>query len=490
MRFACVFAVLSRINLFIGMAMLAPMACALIYGEGCWVAIAEAMAVTIGICGLFSLIFRMPKEELTHREGMMIVSLGWLTASFFGSLPYIFGDLLGPVSFDNIVNCIFESVSGFTTTGASVLGTAVPIESVDRGLLLWRSTTQWMGGMGIIVLAIAIMPLLGVGGMQLFRSEAPGPTKEKLRPRIRETAATLWMVYLALTALETLLLMLGEMDLFEAVCHAFTTMSTGGFSTRDASVGAFNSSYIDYVVIFFMFISGANFALHYHALTGRLKSYWRSTEFKAFLLITASATLTIGAFLMADATYPGPMETLRGGAFQVVSIITTTGFATADFEVWPFAPQIILLLLMFVGGCAGSTSGSIKTARVVLLVRYAYREIFRLVHPHSFAAVKFDRMVVHKDVLESVCGFFILFVAAFSIGSLAMTGMGMDILTSISSVASALGNVGPGLGTVGPAENYHHLPSAGKMMLSALMILGRLEIYTVLILLVPEFWKK
>ena len=490
MRFGMLVAVLSRINLFIGAAMVVPTACALAYGENSWVPLAQAAALTIGICGLLSLIFRMPKEELTHREGMTIVTLGWLTASFFGSLPYIFGDLLGPISFDNAVNCIFESVSGFTTTGASVLGTAVPIESVERGLLLWRSMTQWMGGMGIIVLAIAIMPLLGVGGMQLFRSEAPGPTKEKLRPRIRETAATLWMVYLTFTALEAFLLMLGGMDLFDAICHSFTTMSTGGFSTRDASIGAFGSAYVDCIIMFFMLLSGANFALHYYALTGKIKNYWHSTEFKAFLLIVSCAALATSAFLMADAAYPGPLETLRRGAFQAVSIMTTTGFATADFEAWPYAPQILLLLLMFIGGCAGSTSGSLKIARVVLLARYAYREIFRLVHPHSFAAVKFDRMVVHKDVLESVCGFFILFISAFVIGSLAMAGMGVDILTSVSSVASALGNIGPGLGTVGPAENYHHLPAASKMLLSALMILGRLEIYTVLIILVPEFWKK
>ena len=357
MRFSFVVAILARLNLFVGASMLAPMVCALAYGEGSWRAFALAMVATISVCSILSATFLMPKEEITHREGMMIVTLGWLTASLFGALPFALSEMLGPVSFDSVAGCIFESVSGFTTTGASVLGTAVPIESLGRGLLLWRSMTHWMGGMGIIVLAIAILPLLGVGGMQLFRSEAPGPTKEKLRPRIRETAATLWMVYVTLTAVQVFLLMLGGMDLFDAVCHSFATMATGGFSTRDASVGAFNSAYIDYVIILFMFAAGANFSLHYHAFSGKLSGYFRSGEFRAYAAITVLATLAVGAFLTADSFYHGPLETLRKAAFQVVSVITTTGFATADFEGWPYAAQVALLLLMFVGGCAGSTSG-------------------------------------------------------------------------------------------------------------------------------------
>ena len=390
----------------------------------------------------------------------------------------------------NFVNCLFESISGFTTTGASVLGATVEIESVGKGLLFWRSFTHWLGGMGIIVLAVAILPLLGVGGMQLFHAESPGPTKEKLFPRIRETAATLWGIYVLLSIIEVLLLMGAGMTVFDSLCHTFGTMATGGFSTMNASIGAYHSSLIDIIIIVFMFLAGANFSLHYLAITGRIQAYWKNSEFRYYFAITIASILLLSGILYVSGTYENILSALKYGSFQTVSIMTTTGYATADFELWPVVLQFLLLLFMFIGGCAGSTGGSIKIVRIVLLFKYAYRELFRLVHPRAFAAVKLGGKVIHKDVLESVGGFFILYMGLFAVGSVVMTAMGLDIITAISSVAATLGNIGPGLGTVGPAENYYHIPTFGKLVLSFLMILGRLEIYTVIVLFAPEFWKK
>lgn len=490
MRFRLVMAVLARLNFFIGLAMVFPIIFAINDGGRDLHALTISLTITLGLSAVMSFIFKTPKEDLTHREGMMIVALGWATAGLFGALPFFFANMLGPMNLDNFVNCYFESISGFTTTGASVLGTTVTIESLSKGLLFWRSLTHWLGGMGIIVLAVAILPLLGVGGNQLFHAEAPGPTKEKLFPKIRETAATLWMVYVALSALETALLMFAGMDLFDALCHTFGTMATGGFSTRNASIGAYNSTPIDIIVIVFMFLAGANFSLHFLALSGKPQAYWKNSEFKYYLTIVMAGIAVMTGWLYFSGTYMTILDSLKFGSFQTVSIITTTGFATADFELWPFVLQLMLLVFMFFGGCAGSTGGSIKIVRLVMLIKYAYRELFRLVHPRAFASVKFGGKVVNKDILESIGGFFILYIGIFVVCSIIISAMGMDILTSISSVAATLGNIGPGLGMVGPAENYFAIPTAGKALLVFCMILGRLEIYTVLILLVPEFWKK
>ncbi len=490
MRFGLILAVLARLNLFVGLAMLAPIIFAWQDAHRDLVPISIAMGITLAISGGVSLFFRSSKGDISHREGMMIVALGWATAGFFGALPFFIAKIFGPMNVENLINSYFESISGFTTTGASVLGATVSIESLSRGILFWRSLTHWLGGMGIIVLAVAILPYLGVGGMQLFHAEAPGPTKEKLRPRIRETAATLWLVYVMLSAVETFLLMLAGMSLFDALCHTFGTMATGGFSTRNASVGAFHSGTIDLIIIVFMFLAGANFSLHYLALTGKLKTYWRNSEFRYYFGIVIAAVFALSAVLYLSGTYTSIIDSIRYGAFQSISIMTTTGFATADFELWPIVLQLMLLTFMFIGGCAGSTGGSIKIVRIVLLFKYAYRELFRLVHPRAFASVKFGGKVVHKDILESIGGFFVLYMCIFVISSIIIAGMGMDLITSLSSVAATLGNIGPGLGIVGPTEHYFAIPLLGKVLLIFCMILGRLEIYTVLILLVPEFWKK
>jgi len=331
---------------------------------------------------------------------------------------------------------------------------------------------------------------LGVGGMQLFRAEAAGHLQEKLRPRIRETAIALWTVYLAMSAVQTILLFFGGMSVYEALCHTFTTLSTGGFSTRDASIAAFHSSYIDIVIIVFMFLGAANFSLHFKAWTKDLRNYVRDSQFRYYAAFILGGTLFVAAVIYIGGIYSSTIDSLRQGAFQTVSIMTTTGFVTADYDTWPFAAKFALLLFMFIGGSAGSTTGAIKTVRVVLLFKYAYREIVRLIHPKVFASVKLGGRVIHKNVLESVAAFFIFYMLVFVAATVIVTVQGMDLVSGLSAVAATLGNIGPGLGTVGPTHNYFHVPLLSKCVLTACMIIGRLEVFTVLVLLAPGFWKK
>ncbi|WP_028587192.1 TrkH family potassium uptake protein [Desulfocurvus vexinensis] len=442
-----------------------------------------SMTVTLAAGLGLLLVFRDAKAApMNHREGMAIVAVGWVAAAFAGALPFWFAGTFG----GSFTDCLFESMSGFTTTGASVL---TNIEAVPRGLLFWRSLTHWLGGMGIIVLSLAILPFLGVGGMQLYRAEVPGPAPDKLKPRIKDTAMLLWKVYLLFSALLALLLWAGGMDLFESLCHTFGTMATGGFSTRNASVAAYDSVFIDVVITVFMLLAGINFTLHYHALRGRPGLALRDPELRFFLAVFAVATLW-SAWSLLGPNYDGFGQALRYSAFQVASILSTTGFATADYELWTPLPQSLLLLLMFLGGSAGSTSGGIKCMRIMLLLKHAYNELYRLIHPRAVSRVKLGRRPVDQDVLGSVAGFFLLFLGLFLLASLLMAAMGVDLLTSFSAVAACIGNIGPGLGGVGPTDNYAWLPDVGKWVLVLCMLLGRLEIYTVLILFVPEFWRK
>lgn len=490
MRAKVIISILARLNFVIGLTMIFPIGWAFYYNDSNIIYLVRALAATLIISGITALVFRSSKTELSRREGMAIVSLGWLFAGLFGALPFFLAKILGDFSIASFINCAFESISGFTTTGASVLGATIKIEDIGPGLLFWRSFTHWLGGMGIIILSIAILPLLGVGGMQLFKTEVPGSTNDKLKPRIKETAKTLWLVYIVLSAIETLLLMSGDMSLFDALCHTFGTMATGSFSTKTASIGAFNSTYIDVVIIVFMFLAGCNFALHYLSIIKGPKVYWKSGEFKFYVSVLILMTIVATTVLQLDGTYTTLPEALRYGAFQVVSITTTTGFATANFEYWPFIMQFILLSLMFFGGCAGSTGGSIKMIRIMMILKYTYRELYKLIHPKAFAAIKLEGKVVQKDILESIAGFFALFISIYAVATVIMTILGLDPVTAISSVAATIGNIGPGLGSVGPNDNYFHIPALGKVTLMLCMIVGRLEIYTVIVLFVPEFWKK
>jgi len=440
------------------------------------------MGITLGSGALLTVLFKKWKVNIiSHREGMAIVALGWAAAGFFGAFPFYLSN-----TFDTFGDALFESVSGFTTTGASVLSN---IEDVPRGILFWRSLTHWLGGMGIIVLSLAVLPFLGVGGMQLYKAEVPGPTPDKLKPRIKDTAAVLWKVYLLLSVSEMVLLMFGGMDLFEALCHTFGTMATGGFSTRSGSIADYKSGYVDTVIMIFMFLAGINFALHYQCLKGKPFALWRDPEFRFF-----SGTLILFILLVTlniyGSVYSRFLDALHFGAFQLVSIITTTGYVTADYEKWPSLAQNILVLCMFLGASTGSTGGGMKCMRLMLLLKHSYRELFRLIHPHAVTQIKLGGRPVQHDVMESIWGFFILYLGLFILSSFLLVAMGVDGVTSFAAVAATIGNIGPGLGMVGPMENYALLPVAAKWLLIFCMLLGRLEIYTVIILLVPEFWRK
>ena len=469
------------LNLFLALAMVAPLAVSFIYADGThWVFL---LSIGWTLAGSLALVWANPrrKGEIRHREGMAVVALGWFTAGLFGALPFYIGG-----TFPSFLDCFFEALSGFTTTGASVL---TEIQSLPKAILFWRSLTHWLGGMGIIVLTIAILPFLGVGGMQLFKAEVPGPVADKLQPRITETAKALWKVYILFTVAETVLLCLGGMDLFDSLCHTFGTLATGGFSTKNASIGHYNSAYFDVVITVFMLLSGINFALHYQALTGNLKDFWRNSEMRFFIWVFVIASAIITVSIWSEGLYSFG-NAIRYAAFQVASIVTTTGYATADYEKWPYITQIVLVILIFIGGSAGSTGGSIKCMRIMLLLKHAYRELRQLIHPRAVIPVKLQGVTVADEVLHSVWGFFILFMALFVLASIALAAMGLDLATSFTAVAATIGNIGPGLGTVGPAENYAHLPYAAKAILVLCMVLGRLEVYTVIILFVPEFWKK
>lgn len=473
--------VLGGLGLALTAVLLVPLALSLADGDGAHPTFLAALAASAGLGGGLLALGRRGPADLTHREGFAVVTLGWVLFGLVGALPYRLHGAL-----PTMVDAVFESLSGFTTTGATVL---TDIEALPRSLLLWRAITHWLGGMGIIVLGLAILPMLGVGGMQMFRAEVPGPTADRLRPRIQDTAKLLWGVYLALTAAETLLLMLGGLDWFEAVCHAFATMATGGFSTRNASVAGFGSAYVDAVITVFMFLAGVNFALHHAALTGGWRRVRRNEELRAYVLLTLAA---VAVLMVSNAarTYPNLWENLRYSAFQAVSILTTTGFGTADYETWPVVGQVLLVLLMFVGGCAGSTGGGMKVSRVVLIVKHAWAQLWSLIHPRGVRLVKLDGRPVPPEVLQGVLGFFALYLLVTGVATLGMAALGVDPVTAVASVIACLGNIGPGLGGVGPADNYAHLPQAGKVLLSLCMILGRLEIYTVLVLLYPSAWRR
>ena len=467
---------------FLGMSMAGPLLVSLIYNDSSSFALLLSMCITTFISVTLFISTRKGKDVyLTHRDGVVIVTIGWIMAGLFGTLPYL---LSGAIP--DFTDAYFESISGFSTTGASILEN---IEDMPEGILFWRSLTQWLGGMGIIVLSIAILPFLGIGGMQLYRAEIPSPVVDKLKPRISETAKTLWKVYLLITAVEVVLLLFGGMSLFDSICHAFCTMPTGGFSTKNASIAHFNSPYFDTIFIVFMLLAGINFSLHYRILKGDFKIFGRDSECRVFLMMVVAFTLTVTVNIYGS-VYASLTEAFRQAAFQVISIITTTGFVTTDYEKWPALSQLLLLGCMFLGSMAGSTGGGMKTMRIMLLIRHGYTELFRIIHPHAVTAVKLGGKVVPTDTLSSIWGFFILYIGLFIVASLIMASLGLDMVSAFASVAASIGNIGPGFGAVGPVNNYFEIPFAGKWVLAFCMLLGRLEIYTVIVLVAPEFWRK
>ncbi len=459
-----------------------PAFIALYYGEGDAPAlfISSAVSITLGLAA-FYLTRKNITDDIRPKEGFAIVAFGWIVSGLLGALPfYLSGAIPSPV------DCIFETISGYTTTGASILS---DIELLPKGILFWRSLTHWLGGMGIILLSLAILPILGIGGMQLYKAEVPGPTSDKLSPRVRETAKRLWYIYFAFTLIEIALLYFGGMDLFDSACHTFGTMATGGFSTQNSSIGQYNSAFFDYIIVIFMAIAGTNFALHYKAITGDVKAYARDEEFKFFmgLMLFVVTIITIDILLTSDSGFAGAV---RDSVFQAFSIGTTTGYGTADYEKWSSISQFLLFMLMFIGGCAGSTGGGMKIVRIMLLLKYGIAELKKMIHPDAVVPVRFNNSPVSQDVVTKILGFFLLFILLFVLSTIIMTMMGLDLLTALGSVAASLGNIGPGLGDVGPTDNYAAIPVAGKILLSFLMLIGRLEVFTILVIFHPSFWKR
>lgn len=493
LNYKIIFHFLGLLLLFNGGFMLLASLISVIYKDGASREIFLA-GIAILLIGAFIMVnTRKHRKEMNKREGYIVVTFGWLVMALSGTLPYVFTGTI-----PSFTNAFFETISGYTTTGATILN---DIEILPKGILFWRSLTHWIGGMGIIVLAVAILPLLGIGGMQLFAAEAPGPSTDKLHPRITDTAKRLWFIYVGYTAAETLLLSLAGMSFFDAINHSMCTLSTGGFSTKNASLAYWNDTpMIQYIVIVFMFLAGTNFVLSYFAFKGKVQNIIKDEEFKLYwsfiVIFTVIAAVII--YFRADVSVSSiahPMvwgeaeSAFRHGMFQVIAIITTTGFVTADFTMWTPFLMVLFFGLMFLGGSAGSTSGGVKVVRHLILIRNGFLEFKRTLHPNAILPVRYNRKSISGKIVFNVLAFFILYMLSFIIGSLGFSMMGLDFESSIGVAASSLGNVGPALGEFSPVDNFYNMPTVGKWWCSFLMLLGRLELFTVLILLTPFFWR-
>lgn len=475
---------LGRLVLVLAGAQAFPLLCCLAYAEGGGaLAFAGSIVASAALGALLVGAGRGHGGEIYRREGILIVVLGWIFASVLGALPYLLtGTLTLPV------DALFESASGFTTTGSTVL---TDIAAQGRGILFWRSFSQWLGGMGIIVLFLALLPELGPGSRFLYKLEVPGPTAEALAPRIRDTAAVLWRLYLGMTVVQTLLLMACGLGLYDALTHTFSTLSTGGFSPRDESVAAFaGTPLVSVVIIIFMVLAGANFSLYFGIWRGRGWNLFRDPEFRLYTFILLGSAVVIGLQLLGRGTSPDLVEAGLAATFQVVSITTTTGFATVDFEQWPNFSRMLLVGLMFVGGCAGSTSGSMKVMRMVIGLKSAVREVRYIFSPNTQAAVFVGGNAVPDPIVRSVAGFFILFLTSWGVGTILLTLDGHSLLTASTAAIATLGNVGPGLERVGPVENFAFFSSWSKVLMILLMWVGRLEVYAIAALANPRFWRR
>ncbi len=439
--------------------------------------------ITAGCGGLLWWWGKDAKGLLFRADAIFLVATSWLLLGVFGGLPYLFDG-----AFTNPADAYFETISGFTTTGSTVM---TEIAANSYALHWWRTLTHWLGGMGIIVLFVAIFPQLGVGGKFLFKSEVPGPITEGLKPKIKQTAAALWWIYVAFTVVEAIILWLLGMTVHEAITHAFATMATGGFSTRNGSVGEFDSATIDFVISFFMIAAGINFGLYFEAWRGGIKRALKDRELWVYLgiisVVTAIITWNIRGI---DDRHASTFDSLRYALFQVVGVITTTGFGTDDFDVWPPLSKLLLIFLMFAGGMAGSTAGGIKIIRFMVLFKAIYAEIYKVFRPQSIRAIRIGNSVIPREVISSIMGFFALAMVTFAVASLYMAYLGLDIVSAVTSVAATLFNIGPGLARVGPTQNFAFIPTSGKVVLSFCMILGRLEFMTLLVLLLPDFWRR
>ncbi|MFU8812447.1 MAG: TrkH family potassium uptake protein [Balneolaceae bacterium] len=488
--FKLVVGILGGLIFFFGLSMLLPYLVALGYGEASASAFLLSALGAMAAGGALFLLMK-PREELRMREAFMIVSFTWLVGSLVGALPFTLSGTLA-----SYTDAVFEAMSGLSTTGATILGgeTAAgiqnpTIEALDKSLLFWRSLMHWLGGMGIIVLTLALLPLLGIGGMQLFKAEYSGSTSDKLTPRIRETAMLLWSVYIGMTAVQYLLLWAHpSMDWFEAINHAMSTLATGGYSTKDASVAAFDSVYIDVVIILFMYLAGINFALHFRLFTGNAADVFKNREVRFYTALVAVFILLISLVLWQVDGY-GIGEAVRYGSFQVLAIVTTTGFGTDDYTLWMPLGGFLLFLLFFTGGCAGSTGGGMKMIRLLIIIKNIKREIKKIMHPQAVLPVHVGPRIIDAPILKNILGFFVMYFIIFAAGALVMSALGYDLESAIGASIASLGNIGPAWGEFGPADNYAGIPIIGKWVLLLLMMVGRLELFTVLVLFTPWFWK-
>lgn len=468
---------IGKIIIIVGIAMLTSVICALYYGENIVWKLLFISVLTILLGMFLSFMFRHD-ENLNYREGFAIVTLSWIIVSIFGSLPYVVSGYV--VSY---ADALFETVSGFSTTGATIF---TDVEVLPKSILFWRSLTQWLGGMGIIALFVAIIVGMGARANQIFRAEIPSPLPSKISPRIRETARFLWITYVAISIVMFILLCLFGMNIFDAFCHTFSTVATGGFSTKNESIG-FYSPAIQWIIIIFMFIGGTSFTLHYLAFTKRsLAGYINNKEFRYYTLIILIATI-LSAVGLAAIYEPG--DNFRTSLFHVISIMTTTGFVTSDYVTWPSISMAVIFLMMFIGGCAGSTSGNIKVGRHLIMLQRAKIELRHMVHPKAMISLRYGDKVLSDAFIINVLQFFFMYVMIILVGTLIMAALGLDLLTSFSAVVSCLGNVGPGFGLIGPSNNYAFIPDLGKYLLSIIMLIGRLEIYPVLILFLADYWR-
>ena len=493
LNYKIIFYFFGLLLLFNGGFMLLATLVSLIYKDGVTINLLVAGLITLACGVLLMLRTKGHQKQMNKREGYLVVSFGWIIMALSGTLPYILTN-----SIPYFTNAFFETMSGYTTTGATILN---DIEIVPKGVLFWRSLTHWIGGMGIIVLAIAILPLLGIGGMQIFAAEAPGPSTDKLHPRITDTAKRLWLIYFAYTAAETILLKIAGMSFFDAINHALSTLSTGGFSTKNASVAYWNGQpIIQYIIIVFMFLAGTNFVLSYFAFKGKMQKVLRDEEFKLYFKFIFVFTLISSLIIYFNAdfsqsTINHPMvwgraeSSVRHALFQILTVITTTGFITADYTMWTTFLVVFFFGLMFLGGSAGSTSGGVKVVRHLIMIKNGFLEFKRTLHPNAILPVRYNTKSVSGGIVFNILAFFILYMLSFIIGALVFSMFNIDFQSSIGLAASSLGNIGPALGEFGPVDNYAALPDLAKWWCSFLMILGRLELFTVLIILTPFFWR-
>ena len=493
LNYKIIFHFFGLLLLFNGGFMLLSSLISIIYQDGVTLNLVSSGLVTLLIGGVFMFFTKDHQKVMNKREGYIVVTFGWIVMTLSGTLPYLFTG-----SIPDFTNAFFETMSGYTTTGASILD---DIEAVPYGVLFWRSLTHWIGGMGIIVLAVAILPLLGIGGMQLFAAEAPGPSADKLHPRITDTAKRLWLIYFAYTVAETILLQFAGMSFFDAINHAMCTLSTGGFSTKNASVAFWNDNpLIQYIIIFFMFLAGTNFVLSYYFFKGKFSNIIKDDEFKLYTKFIVVFTLIAAVIIYFNAdvsvsSIKHPMvlgeaeSSFRHALFQVISVITTTGFVTADFTVWTPFLVVFFFGLMFLGGSAGSTSGGIKVMRHLITIKNGFLEFKRALHPNAVLPVRYNKRSVSGEIVFNILGFFILYFISFIIGALGFSMMKIDFESAIGIAASSLGNVGPALGDFSPVNNYGSLPAIGKWWSAFLMFIGRLELFTVLVIMTPFFWR-